>query len=110
LILPGQYGAKRKLWLSPEHRILLEDGRWLAARDIPNARQAKGRGNIEYYHIVLPNYQTDHLVLDGVIAESLRTVTWRQIRYADFLKHPDYRRLLKVAQRRGDMVILPAGK
>jgi len=59
------------LRISKNHLIKIGD-MWAAPCQIPGLRQDKSKKYIKYYHIRLPNYITDHLVVnEGTIIESL---------------------------------------
>jgi large repetitive protein len=71
----GRNSPPAPVTLSPNHAIQMRAGVWqipaIAAKLFPTIRQVRVGEPITYYHIQLPNYFTDNIVVEGgVIAES----------------------------------------
>jgi Hint domain len=71
----GRNSPPAPVTLSPNHAIQMRAGVWqipvIAAKLYPTIRQVRVGEPITYYHIQLPNYFTDNIVVEGgVIAES----------------------------------------
>jgi hypothetical protein len=59
------------LILSSKHAVQSKKGVWQIPEFCTKARQLPAGQEVSYYHIELPNYFTDNLVANGMIAESL---------------------------------------
>jgi hypothetical protein len=72
----GTFGKSqpRSITLSPRHAIQIRKGVWeipkYAAKRYPQIRQAAPGSPVTYYHLELPNYFTDNILANGVVAES----------------------------------------
>lgn len=72
IIEKGQYGATRRLLISPTHRVITPSGLH-EARSLGLAQEDL-RGSIDYYNLELPSHATDTLVVAGVAVESMAPV------------------------------------
>lgn len=68
IIPKGTFGALKKLYVSPNHKILTEAG-MIKARDA-GLEQEERHGPLTYYSLELEDYEKDNLVVAGVTAES----------------------------------------
>jgi hypothetical protein len=69
VIPAGTYGAKRRLLISPDHKVCLDDGRRVAARDL-GLDQEERDGVLRYFNLELEGGAD--MVIDGVAVESLQ--------------------------------------
>ena len=70
IIPKGTLGAKVDLPISPNHRVLIPGKGMIEARHL-GLKQVEMEGSLEYYNLVLPNYNTDRMVVEGVEVESM---------------------------------------
>jgi hypothetical protein len=73
LIKAGTFGStpNRDLYVSGKHAIQSAKGIWQIPEFSSSAKQVIIGSPVEYYHIELPNYFTDNIVANGIVAESL---------------------------------------
>ena len=70
------FGAtqKRSITLSPRHAVQIHKGVWeipeFATERYPQIKQAAPGKSVTYYHLECPNYFTDNIVANGIVAES----------------------------------------
>jgi hypothetical protein len=64
----GMFGAKRRLLISPDHKVCLADGRRVAARNLGLAQEDR-EGVLRYYNLELEG--DADMVIEGVAVESL---------------------------------------
>lgn len=69
----GQFGATRRLLISPEHRVAVAGRGLVEARHLGLAQEER-TGALDYYNLELPDWQKDNLVVAGVEVESLAPV------------------------------------
>jgi len=69
VIPAGQYGATTDIYVSPRHRIQTENG-FVEARFL-NLQQVDMTAPWLYYNLQVENWFKDHLVVGGVVTESL---------------------------------------
>jgi hypothetical protein len=61
----------RDLIVSAKHAIQSSKGVWQIPEFCSKAKQLPAGEEVTYYHIELPNYFTDNLIANGIVAESL---------------------------------------
>jgi hypothetical protein len=64
-----------EIYISPNHAIEIKPKVWVFAKNLESAtngkvKQMKAGQSIRYYHIETPDYLTDNLLVDGLVAES----------------------------------------
>jgi hypothetical protein len=69
VIPAGTFGAKRRLLISPDHKVCLADGRRVVARDL-GLDQEEREGTLRYFNLELEGGAD--MVVDGVAVESLQ--------------------------------------
>jgi hypothetical protein len=69
VIPAGTYGAKRRLLISPDHKVCLADGCRVAARDL-GLDQEERDGVLRYFNLELEGGAD--MIIDGVAVESLQ--------------------------------------
>jgi hypothetical protein len=69
VIPQGLYGAKRRLLISPDHKVCLADGRRVAAKHLGLAQEDR-TGILKYYNLELEGGAD--MIVDGVLVESLQ--------------------------------------
>ena len=74
VIPAGRFGATAALPISPRHRVAVPGRGMVEARDIGGLARLPMRAAWIYYNIGLPNWETDNLVVGGVVVESLAPV------------------------------------
>jgi hypothetical protein len=72
VIPKGLYGATSRLLISPDHRVLTENG-LIEAKKL-NLAQESMVGTFDYYNLELPNWNSDNMVVGGVHVESMAPV------------------------------------
>jgi len=70
IIKRGQFGATKRLLISPNHRVQTENG-MIEARSL-GLRQEEMSGSFDYYNLELPNWT--NMIVAGVVVESLAPV------------------------------------
>jgi len=85
IIPTGLYGATMNLPISPRHRVAVPGRGMVEARDL-GLKQMPMRANWNYYNLSLPCWETDNLVVAGVVAESLAPVKRITVTKAEFVK------------------------
>jgi hypothetical protein len=73
LIKAGAFGStpSKDLYVSGKHAIQSKKDIWQIPEFSSSAKQVMIGSPVEYYHIELPNYFTDNLIANGIVAESL---------------------------------------
>jgi hypothetical protein len=83
-IARGQFGARRDLLISPEHRVRIRE-EMIEARRLGLPQVGWGRDRvIDYYNLELPDWERDNLVVAGVEVESLAPLRRVRVSYAEF--------------------------
>jgi len=85
IIPTGLYGATMNLPISPRHRVAVPGRGMVKARDL-GLKQMPMRATWNYYNLSLPSWETDNLVVAGVVAESLAPVKRITVTKAEFVK------------------------
>ena len=85
IIPTGLYGATMNLPISPRHRVAVPGRGMVEARDL-GLKQMPMRATWNYYNLSLPCWNTDNLVVAGVVAESLAPVKRITVTKAEFVK------------------------
>ena len=85
IIPTGLYGATMNLPISPRHRVAVPGRGMVEARDL-GLKQMPMRATWNYYNLSLPSWETDNLVVAGVVAESLAPVKRITVTKAEFVK------------------------
>jgi hypothetical protein len=85
IIPTGLYGATMNLPISPRHRVAVPGRGMVEARDL-GLKQMPMRANWNYYNLSLPCWNTDNLIVAGVVAESLAPVKRITVTKAEFVK------------------------
>jgi hypothetical protein len=67
------HSPSRDLIVSAKHAIQSSKNVWQIPEFCSKAKQLPADKEITYYHIELPNYFTDNLIANGIVAESLAT-------------------------------------
>lgn len=73
VIKAGQFGARERLLISPNHRVAVPGRGLVEARHL-GLTQWTMRGAFDYYNLELPCWKTDNMVVAGVEVESLAPV------------------------------------
>jgi hypothetical protein len=72
LIEINRYGKNKPLvdtYISEDHAVKIKN-KWLLPRNEKNMLSKWNSKMVTYYHIELPNYLTDNLVVNGLVMES----------------------------------------
>jgi hypothetical protein len=85
IIPTGLYGATMNLPISPRHRVAVPGRGMVEARDL-GLKQMPMRATWNYYNLSLPCWNTDNLIVAGVVAESLAPVKRITVTKAEFVK------------------------
>ena len=72
IIQKGQFGAIKRLLISPNHRVQTSKG--LIEACSLGLKQEEMSGSFDYYNIELPNWERDTMVVAGVTVESLAPI------------------------------------
>jgi hypothetical protein len=83
IIERGQFGATKRLLISPEHRVAVAGRGLIEARNL-GLKQEERTGILDYYNIELPDWERDNMVVAGVEVESLAPVRRIVITHAAF--------------------------
>lgn len=85
VIKQGAWGALETLPISPNHRVRVENNVMQCAKDL-GLKQMKMKKAFRYYNLELPNWETDNMVVAGVVVESLVPVRRVTAALPDFIK------------------------